>query len=135
MINKDRIVPVQATDLLTLMYSAKGVSGAKYALASTNIKGVYDIQTNPVDTGAILCDEPVKKLNLASTLTVDVVMIPDFDFEGLTVDGSAATISGDAIVGDGSSIYDLFYESGTVTVTNCSAVGETGESIDATPQA
>lgn len=137
MINKDRIVPVTATDLLTLFYAYQAASGSKYVLATTSEIGVYDFQT--AASGSVLCSEPVKKMNIGSAFEGDIYFIPDYDFEGITYNGAAATLDsdGDEIIADGASLYVVFYDTdkSAVSVQDLSAVGKTGKSVDATPQA
>lgn len=139
MINKDRIVPITATDLLTLIYTEQAINNSKFALATTNKVGCFDIQSNPADASAYLCAEPVKEMNISSALTTPITFIPDYDFKGITVDGNSATLrpDSDSIIADGVSLYMVVYDSGdsALLILNYSAVGETGESIDATPQA
>lgn len=137
MINKDRIVPVTATDLLTLFYAYQAASGSKYVLATTFEIGVYDFQT--AASGSVLCSEPVKKMNIGSEFGQTVYFIPDRDFEGITYNGADATFDseGDEIIADGASLYAVFYDTdkSAVSVQDLSAVGKTGAKIDATPQA
>lgn len=139
MINKDRIVPIQAIDLLTLIYTEQAINDSKFALATTNKVGCFDIQADPDNAAAYLCAEPVKEMNISSSLTTPINFIPDYDFKGITVDGNPATAGtgSDDIIADGVSLYMVVYDSVTSTlmIMSYSAVGETGESIDATPQA
>lgn len=139
MINKDRIVPITATDLLTLIYTEQAINESKFALATTNKVGCFDIQSNPADASAYLCAEPVKEMNISSALTTPIIFIPDYDFKGITVDGNPAALGtgSDDIIADGVSLYTAIYDgaNSVLMILNHSAVGETGESIDATPQA
>ena len=141
MINKDRIVPVTATDLLTFFYTVQASAGDKYVLATTSEIGVYDFQTSLGGnySSNYICSEPVKKMNIGSAFQGSIYFIPDYDFEGITYNGTAAALDpeGDEIIADGASYYVAYYntDASAVTVMNFSAVGKTGAKIDATPQA
>ena len=77
MINNDRIVPVQKTDLLTLYGNIlKFASVSVTALASTGI-GEFEQDTN---SATVIANEPVKSLNFGSSVTAATVyFIPDAD--------------------------------------------------------
>lgn len=140
MINKDRIVPVTATDLLTLFYTINSIAanGNKYVLATTSKIGVYDFQATGL-ANSIICSEPVKKMNIGLGFQGSIYFIPDYDFEGITYNGAPAVFNSetDEIIADGASCYLAFYDAdkSAVGVINFSAVGKTGITVDATPQA
>lgn len=138
MINNDRIVPIQAIDLLTLIYTEQGINSSKFALATTNKVGCFDIQTDP-DAGSYLCAEPVKEMNISSSVTTGIYFIPDYDFKGITVDGNPAALitDSDDIIADGVSLYLVSYDGGeaALDIVSFSAVGNSGTTVDATPQA
>lgn len=115
MINTDRIVPVVATDLVTLygtILKAASVSVTK--LAASGI-GIFTVSDN---SATVLANEPVKKLNFASGVTAGTVyFVPDYDFAktDITVNGAAATVSG-TVDADGCTLYTATLSSGTVTL-------------------
>ncbi|MBQ3326174.1 MAG: hypothetical protein IJG86_00125 [Clostridia bacterium] len=88
MINRDRIVPVNNTDLLTL-----------YALILSESKGVV-VNIVPVDggvatfpssgdeEGVYICNEPVKSIHAGAEVesaTWSMYFIPAYDFDGIHV--------------------------------------------------
>ena len=114
MINENRIVPITATDLLTNL-------GTTMILANISVEkltganGKYEVKTN---SKTYICDAPVKTLNIdktASSLTANTTyFVADFDFEGVTVDGTkvTATVSADACT-----LYSAVLAEGSVTVS------------------
>ena len=75
MINRDRIVPVMRSDLLTLL-------GTMMKLAGTTVTAVEaaDVATFNMTSGSgnVIANEPVKTFNFASAVTAAVVyFIPD----------------------------------------------------------
>ena len=98
MINANKIVPVQKTDLLTLLGTMLNIANIS-AEALTGANGVYEVKTN---SKTYICDAPVKSLDIdktASSLTANTTyFVADYDFAGVTVDGTkvTATVSADA---------------------------------------
>lgn len=125
MINKDRIVPVQKIDLLTLIGTILGLHGTTYAvLAASTVDGAFEV-TGSGDAGNKLANQPVQSLDFKSGVTAGVVyFVPAYDYEGIKVAGSAATIAdGSATVNpDGVTLYKAALASGEVTVTAISPV-------------
>lgn len=114
MINKNQIVPVQATDLLTLYGTILKIANIS-AEALTGVDGAYQVKTN---SKTYIADAPVKSLDIdatASSLTANTTyFVAAYDFEGVTKDGAAVTATVDA---DGATLYKAVLDSGTVTVT------------------
>lgn len=115
MINKDRIVPVTATDLLTLY-------GVMFAIADTSIEAIES--SNPLGdfeiasgSGNVLASEPVRSCKIGSDVSAIVVyFIPTYDYVGFTINGEAATVSGDEVVRDGKTLYSATLSSGAITI-------------------
>ena len=120
MINKDRIVPIQKTDYLTMIGTILALHGTSYGvLAATNVEGDFSV-TGTGAAGTKLANEPVKTLDFASGVTGGTVyFVASFDYVGITVAGAAATIAdGSAEVkADGISLYTAVLASGEVTIT------------------
>lgn len=120
MINKDRIVPVTATDLISLysviLLQASGNSGLA-ALAADDVKGDFTVKTN---NGVLLADQPVKVLDIDATASsvsaCTVFFVADYAYEGITVDGAAATVTG-TVDADGRTLHKAVLSSGAVTIT------------------
>lgn len=120
MINTDRIVPVMATDLLTLLSEVFAI--ASVSVTPLQAKAIAEFEVTTSESGAQLCAEPLKKLNFASGVTsATVYFIPALDYEGFTVNGAAATMAGAEVVADGSSLYSATLATGTVTIAKVGA--------------
>ena len=116
MINTDRIVPVTATDLVSL-YSvilAQDSNNSGMVKATATNPGVFAITSGSI----VLANEPVKALDLASAITaIKVYFVPAFDFKGFTQAGTPVTIAdGSAEVEpDGRTLYSATLATGEVT--------------------
>lgn len=116
MINTDRIVPVTATDLVSL-YSVilaqdSNNSGMTKAVASD--PGVFAIASGSL----VVANEPVKALDLAAGITaIKVYFVPAFDYKGFTQNGSPVTVADASaeVVPDGKSLYSATLATGEVT--------------------
>ena len=124
MINKDnRIVPIVKTDFLSLIGTTLALIGTSYAvIESADVKGTFQV-TGTGAAGNKLVNQPVYTLDFASGVTSGTVyFVAAYDFAGITVNGSAATIddSGlalDEIKADGITLYKAVLGSGEVTLT------------------
>lgn len=125
MINKDRIVPIQKMDLLTMIGTILALHGTSYAvLAASTIEGAFSV-TGSGAAGNKLANQPVQTLDFASGVTSGTVyFVAAYDFAGITVAGAAATIAdGSATVDpDGVTVYKAVLGSGEVTITAVSPV-------------
>lgn len=120
MINKDRIVPVTATDLITLYSVLVGFMMQSNATLNkidpTTVDGVFEFVE--ATTGPVILSQPAKEIKVASTVeTVSFMFVPDYTFEGVTVDGVAMPVAegSAAVEPDGYSFYGATVASGTVT--------------------
>lgn len=114
MINMDRIVPVMRSDLITLL-------GTMMKLAGTTVTAVEaaDVATFDMTSGSgnVIANEPVRTFNFGSAVTAAVVyFIPDYDYQGFSVNGTAVTTSGAEVVPDGCTLYTATLASGAVTI-------------------
>ena len=116
MINKDRIVPIQKTDFLSLIGTVLGLIGTSYTVAeSTDVEGDFVI-TGTGDAGNLLCNQPVKTLDFASGVTAGVAyFVPAYDFAGFKIAGAAATATGD-VEADGITLYKAMLATNAITV-------------------
>lgn len=128
MINTERIVPIQKTDFLSLIGTVLTIANVSYTvLEASTIDGAFSV-TGSGAAGNKLANQPVQTLDFASGVTGGTVyFVPAFDFAGITVAGSAATIddSGlalDDIQPDGITLYKAVLSSGEVTLTAVSPV-------------
>lgn len=130
MINKDRIVPIVKTDLLSAYGTMLTLAGFSYdILKSSDIPGNFSV-TGSGDAGNFLCDQPVRSLDIPADVTDCMVFfVADYDFGGLTVAGAAPTFdeegyTNDTILPDCATLYSAFLTSGTVTVNAVTPVSE-----------
>lgn len=114
MINTDRIVPVTATDLITLYGLILKVGSINVtALEATNTQGDFSV----TESGTLLASEPISTLNFASEVsTASVYFVPAYDYSGFTINGAEATSTG-TVEADGRTLYLASLASGAVTIT------------------
>lgn len=127
MINKDRIIPVQKMDLLSLIGTVLTLIGTSFAvIKASTIAGAFSV-TGSGAAGNKLADQPVKSLDFASGVTGGTVyFIPDYDYEGITVAGAAATIADGSVTVDADScnLYKAVLSSGSVTITAVTPIAQ-----------
>lgn len=115
MINTDRIVPVMATDLLTLYGNILTIAGETVAALQATSVGVFELTT--AASGDQLAAEPVETLDFAEGVsTATVYFIPALNYSGMTIAGAAATVTGD-VNADGSTLYKAELADSAVTIT------------------
>lgn len=120
MINKDRIVPVQATDLLSLYGLILKMDSNNATLAKLD---ALDVDGNfKVTSGSapLLCSQPAETIDIDATASsvsaCTVYFVPAYDYKGFTIDGSAVTPTG-SVDADGVTLYKAALSSGTITIT------------------
>ena len=121
MINNKRIVPVQATDLISLyavILKQDTTNNSTLAkVDAANAEGVFAITSASTP---LLCSEPAKSIDLAAAVTsATVYFVPTYDFAGFSLAGvaeepAAGSVSIDA---DGNTLYKAVLSSGDITVT------------------
>lgn len=115
MINENRIVPVTATDLITLY-------GTIMKLAGTTVTAVNattdDGRFASAVSGNMLASEPVKGFNITSGSSCVIYFVPAYDYDGFAIDGTAVTpAEGSAeVVPDGRTLYTATLSSGAITI-------------------
>ena len=118
MINAKRIVPVQATDLLTLYgtilkFVLAQDSGTITAVAA-EAPGVFKLASG---SGNLIANEPVKSLDFGESVSSAVVyFVADYSFKGFSIAGVAATPSGADIDNDAATLYTATLSSGAITI-------------------
>lgn len=122
MINSNRVVPVQATDLISLysviLVQASGNSGLT-KLVSNDVAGNYQIKTN---NAVAIADQPVVSCDIDATASsvsaATLYFVADPAFAGFTIDGVAETPADGSVdvVADGS-LYKAVLASGDITIT------------------
>lgn len=122
MINSNRIVPVMATDLISLysviLVQASGNSSLA-KLASNDVEGNYQIKTN---SAVLLADQPVVSCDIDATASsvsaCTLYFMADPAFKGFSIDGVAEELADGSVdvVADGT-LYKAVLSSGDITVT------------------
>ena len=120
MINKDRIVPVQATDLLSLYGLILKMDSNNSTLAKLD---ALDVDGNfKVTSGSapLLCSQPAETIDIDATASsvssATIYFVPAYDYNGFTIDGSAVTPTG-SVDDDGVTLYKAVLSSGAITIT------------------
>ena len=119
MINNDRMVPVTATDLISL-YSvilAQNSNNSSLAkLAASDTEGNFQIKTN---SAVLIADEPAVSIDFDATASSvsagTVYFVPAYGYKGFTIDGVAVTPTG-AVVADGRTLYKATLATGAITI-------------------
>lgn len=121
MVNKNRVVPVQKIDFLSLVGTIMKLAGTTYALI-TGTDGAFEV-TGSGSVGNKLANEPVKSIDFKTGVTAATVyFVPDYDFKTILTAGAESTISDsgidlDEIKLDGISLYSAALSSGSVIIT------------------
>ena len=121
MINNKRIVPVQATDLISLyavILKQDTTNNSTLAkVDAANAEGDFAITSASTP---LLCSEPAKSIDLAAAVTAATIyFVPTYDFVGFSLAGVAEEPAGGSvdIVADGNTLYKAVLSSGDITVT------------------
>lgn len=119
MINANRIVPVMATDLISLyglILKQDSNNSSMVALAAVN-PGEFSQTTN---SAVVIANEPVATFDFASGVSAGTVyFVPAYDYAGFTLAGVAATVADNDVTvnPDGATLYKAVLSSSTVTIT------------------
>ena len=118
MINKDRIVPVQATDLLSLYSVILKMDSNNSTLAKLN---ALDVDGNfKVTSGSapLIATQPVETIDIDATASsvssATIFFVPAYDYKGFTIDGSAVTPTG-SVDADGVTLYTATLSTNALT--------------------
>ena len=121
MINSDRIVPVTATDLITLygliLKQDTTNNSTLAALNPLDVEGDFKVTSG---SAPLLASQPVKSIDIdataSSVTSATIYFVPAYDYNGFTIDGVAITPTG-TVTADGSTLYKAVLATGTVTIT------------------
>lgn len=115
MINTNRIVSVTETDLITLYGTIMKLANISVtAVDSASLTGDFAITSG---SGNILASEPVKTFDIGEDVsTITIYFVPAYNYAGFTIDGTAATVTGD-VDADGRTLYKAVLSSGSITIT------------------
>lgn len=120
MINTDRIVPVTATDLISLyglILKQDTTNNSSLAKLEADDMGEFQIKSG---SAPLLANEPAKKIDIDATASsvsaCTVYFVPAYDYEGFTIDGAAVTPTG-TVNADGNTLYKAVLATGAITIT------------------
>lgn len=120
MINNDRIVPVTATDLISLyglILTMNSSNSGLTALDAEDVTGTFQITdgSNP-----LIASEPVSTCDIDATTSsvsaATLYFVPAYDYSGFTIDGAAVTPTG-SVNADGRTLYKAVLATGAITIT------------------
>lgn len=116
MINKNRVVSVTATDLVSLYALILKVAGNTIEKVDAKTpEGIFEIDENPTDD--LIASEPVKSFDFAGTTDAAVVyFVPTYDYEGFKIAGAAVVATGDEVVADHANLYKATLATGAVAI-------------------
>lgn len=123
MINTDRIVPVMATDLITLYaLILKQDTTNNSTLAKLNADTVDGAFTVKSGSAPLIATEPARVIDIDATASsvsaCTVYFVPALDYEGFTIDGAKVTPTG-TVDADGNTLYKAVLATGAITITKC----------------
>lgn len=120
MINKDRIIPVQATDLLSLYSVVLKMDSNNATLAkldALDVNGNFKVTSG---SAPLICSQPVETIDIDATASsvsaATIYFVPSYDYVGFSIDGTAVEVTGD-IEPDGASLYVATLSGGSISVT------------------
>lgn len=120
MINTDRIVPVTATDLLSLyglILKQDSNNSGLTKLDAVDTAGNFQIKSG---SAPLLASEPVATCDIDATASsvssATLFFVPAYDFAGFTIDGEAVTPTG-SVEADGRTLYKAVLATGAITIT------------------
>lgn len=116
MINSNRIVPVAATDLLSLygvILKMDSNNSSLAAVQAATVEGDFEITSASTP---LLLAEPAKTINFgASVSSATVYFVAAYDYKGFSLNGTAVTPTG-TVKADGNTLYVATLSTGAVTV-------------------
>lgn len=122
MINNDRIIPVQAIDLISLYGLILLQDSNNSGLAKLDAYEVAEFQIK-TNSAKLLASEPAKTIDFDSTASSvsagTVYFVPAYDYVGFSIDGTAVDPAdgSDDVVADGRTLYKAVLATGAVTIT------------------
>lgn len=122
MINKDRIVPITRTDLISMYELMLALSNARISkiVDAVDADGNFELTERPT-TKYMLASEPVSTFDFVFNDTEQisdlvVYFVPAYDYSGFSLNGSALPIASDSyeVEADGCTLYEASIVEGNV---------------------
>lgn len=125
MINKDRIVPIEKIDFLSMIGTVINLMGASnFHVDATDTEGNLTV-TGSGNVGTVLANQPLVSANFPAGVTAGVLyFVPDYKFSGFKIAGVAIEAEGDTPDYKGVALYSATLSSGTVTVAAVTPIAE-----------
>lgn len=120
MINTDRIVPVQAIDLISLYGLILTMDSNNSGLAALDATNPGEFEVASTAGSVLIADEPVETLDFATGYSAGTVyFVPAYDYVGFSINGTAVTPAEGSVDvnADGRTLYKAVLGSGDVTIT------------------
>lgn len=123
MINNERIVPVQAIDLISLyglILKQDTTNNSTLKALEAENPGEFVVKSG---SAPLLAAEPLKKLDIDATASsvsaATIYFVPAYDYAGFSIDGVAEAPAGGSatVVADGRTLYKAALSSGDITIT------------------
>lgn len=125
MINKDRIVPIEKIDFLSMIGTVMNLMGASnFHVDATDAEGNLTV-TGSGDVGTVLANQPLVSANFPAGVTAGVLyFVPDYKFSGFKIAGVAIEAEGDTPDYKGVALYSATLSSGDVTVAAVTPIAQ-----------
>ena len=125
MINKDRIVPIEKIDFLSMIGTVINLMGlSNFHVAATDTEGNLTV-TGSGNVGTVLANQPITTADFATGVTAGVLyFVPDYKFSGFKVAGVAVAAEGVTPDYKGVALYKATLSSGTVTVAALTPIAQ-----------
>lgn len=116
MINENRIVPIQAIDLISLygLILLQDSNNADLTAVQATNPGIFEI-TEADDP--LIAAEPIETCDFGEDVSAATLyFVPAYNFSGFTLNGTAVTPTGD-VNPDGRTLYKAVLASSAITIT------------------
>lgn len=124
MINKDRIVPIEKIDFISMIGTVMAIAAVSFTAGATDAEGNLAV-TGSGDVGNVLANQPIVTADFATGVTAGVLyFVPDYKFSGFKVAGVAVEAEGVTPDYKGVALYKATLSSGTVTVAAVTPIAQ-----------
>lgn len=103
MINTNRIVPIESTDLLTMYGTMGQLAGLSFTAIEAGEPADFKITSG---SGNLIANEPVRKLDFGASVTSAVIyFVAAYNYDGFYAAGTKVTTTGATINPDAKTLY------------------------------